>query len=58
MLDPVAAYDRMAGSWARLSEERRAYLEGIERLIVSAIPRGSDGGSRCEDDGIVAWTGE
>ncbi len=41
MLDPVAAYDRMAGSWARLSEERRAYLEGIERLIVSAIPRGS-----------------
>lgn len=41
MLDPVAAYDRMAESFARLSEERRAYLEAIERLIVSAIPRGS-----------------
>ena len=41
MLDPVAAYDRMAGSFARLSEERRAYLEAIERLIVSAIPSGS-----------------
>jgi hypothetical protein len=41
MLDPVDAYDRIAGSFARLSEERRAYLEAIERLIVSAIPRGS-----------------
>ena len=41
MLDPVAAYDRIAGSSARLSAERRAYLEAIERLIVSAIPPGS-----------------
>jgi 2-polyprenyl-3-methyl-5-hydroxy-6-metoxy-1,4-benzoquinol methylase len=31
----------MAGSFARLSEERRAYLEAIERLIVAAIPPGS-----------------
>ena len=31
----------MAGSFARLSEERRAYLEAIERLIVAAVPRGS-----------------
>jgi len=41
LLDPVAAYDRMAGSFARLSAERRAYLEAIERLIVAAIPAGA-----------------
>jgi 2-polyprenyl-3-methyl-5-hydroxy-6-metoxy-1,4-benzoquinol methylase len=41
MLDPVDAYGRIAGSFARLSEARRPYLEAIERLIVSAIPRGS-----------------
>lgn len=38
MLDPVAAYDQIAPSYARLSEERRAYLAGVERLVVSAIP--------------------
>jgi 2-polyprenyl-3-methyl-5-hydroxy-6-metoxy-1,4-benzoquinol methylase len=38
MLDPVAAYDRIASSFARLSEERRAYLDAVERLITSAIP--------------------
>jgi 2-polyprenyl-3-methyl-5-hydroxy-6-metoxy-1,4-benzoquinol methylase len=38
MLDPVAAYDRIAPSFARLSEQRRAYLEAVERLIVSGIP--------------------
>jgi 2-polyprenyl-3-methyl-5-hydroxy-6-metoxy-1,4-benzoquinol methylase len=38
MLDPVAAYDRIAPSYARLSEQRRAYLEAVERLIVAAIP--------------------
>jgi 2-polyprenyl-3-methyl-5-hydroxy-6-metoxy-1,4-benzoquinol methylase len=36
-LDPVAAYDRIAPSFARLSEERRAYLDAVERLIISAI---------------------
>jgi ubiquinone/menaquinone biosynthesis C-methylase UbiE len=41
MLDPVAAYDRIAPSFARLSEQRRAYLDAVERLIVSAIPAGS-----------------
>lgn len=41
MLDPVDAYDRIAPSFAQLSEKRRAYLEAVERLIVSAIPRGS-----------------
>ena len=41
LLDPVAAYDRMASSFPRLSEERRAYLDAVERLIVSAIPPGS-----------------
>jgi 2-polyprenyl-3-methyl-5-hydroxy-6-metoxy-1,4-benzoquinol methylase len=41
VLDPVAAYDRIAPSFARLSEERRAYLEAVERLIVAALPAGS-----------------
>lgn len=41
MLDPVEAYDRIASSFAQLSEARRAYLEAIERLIVAAIPNGS-----------------
>jgi len=41
MLDPVDAYDRIAGSFARLAEDRRAYLEAIERLIVQSIPAGS-----------------
>jgi 2-polyprenyl-3-methyl-5-hydroxy-6-metoxy-1,4-benzoquinol methylase len=40
-LDPVAAYDRIAGSFARLSEARRPYLEAVERLIVSAVPPGA-----------------
>jgi 2-polyprenyl-3-methyl-5-hydroxy-6-metoxy-1,4-benzoquinol methylase len=40
-LDPVAAYGRIAPSYARLSEQRRAYLDAIERLVVSTIPAGS-----------------
>ena len=28
MLDPVAAYDLVAPVYARLSDERRAYLDG------------------------------
>jgi 2-polyprenyl-3-methyl-5-hydroxy-6-metoxy-1,4-benzoquinol methylase len=41
MLDPVAAYDRIAPSFARLSEQRRAYLDAVERLIVCGIPPGN-----------------
>lgn len=41
MLDPVDAYDRIAASYGQLSEQRRAYLGAVERLIVSAIPDGS-----------------
>jgi SAM-dependent methyltransferase len=40
-LDPVAAYDRVALVYARLAEERRAYLEAVERLIAAEIPFGS-----------------
>ena len=40
-LDPVDAYDRIAPSFARISEQRRAYLDAVERLIVSAITAGS-----------------
>lgn len=39
--DPVAAYDRIAASFAGLSEQRRAYLDRVDRLIVSAIPMSS-----------------
>lgn len=41
LLDPVAAYDRIAPSFARLSEERRAYLAAVERLVAASIPPGS-----------------
>jgi SAM-dependent methyltransferase len=37
--EPVAAYDRIACEFARISEDRRAYLEGIERLVIGEIPR-------------------
>jgi SAM-dependent methyltransferase len=41
LLDPVSAYDRIAPQFASIAEPRRAYLERIDRLIVSEIPRGS-----------------
>jgi 2-polyprenyl-3-methyl-5-hydroxy-6-metoxy-1,4-benzoquinol methylase len=41
MLDPVEAYNRIAEAFPRLSEQRRAYLEAIERIIVAAVPQGS-----------------
>jgi 2-polyprenyl-3-methyl-5-hydroxy-6-metoxy-1,4-benzoquinol methylase len=41
LLDPVAAYNRIAASYAQLSEQRRAYLDAVERLVVAAIPAGS-----------------
>jgi 2-polyprenyl-3-methyl-5-hydroxy-6-metoxy-1,4-benzoquinol methylase len=40
-LEPVAAYNRIAPEFTRLSQERRAYLHGIEQLVVSQIPPGS-----------------
>ena len=39
--DPVDAYDRIAPVFARLAEQRRPYLEGIERLILLEISTGS-----------------
>ncbi len=40
-LEPVAAYDRIAPEFSRLSQGRRAYLDRIDRLVVSGIPHGS-----------------
>src|SRR5579872_18567 len=41
LLDPVAAYDRIAPVFAHLAEERRNYLGAVERLVAAAIPAGS-----------------
>lgn len=41
VLDPVAAYGAIAPVYARLAEQRRAYLDAIERLVTAEIPRGS-----------------
>jgi 2-polyprenyl-3-methyl-5-hydroxy-6-metoxy-1,4-benzoquinol methylase len=41
LLDPVAAYDRIAPIYARLAQQRRAYLDAVDRLIVTEIPSGS-----------------
>jgi SAM-dependent methyltransferase len=40
-LEPVQAYDRIAPEFARLSDRRRAYLDRIDKIIVSEIPHGS-----------------
>lgn len=39
-LDPVAAYDRIAPEFARISAQRRPYLDRIDQLIISEIPPG------------------
>ncbi len=56
LLDPVTAYDRLAPIYARLADERRAYLDAVERLIVAEAPQGSrsllDVGA---GDGARAW---
>jgi 2-polyprenyl-3-methyl-5-hydroxy-6-metoxy-1,4-benzoquinol methylase len=39
--DPVAAYDRLPAHYADLSHRRKAYLRGVEREIISRIPKGS-----------------
>jgi 2-polyprenyl-3-methyl-5-hydroxy-6-metoxy-1,4-benzoquinol methylase len=41
VLDPVAAYDQIAPLFAELARERKAFLECVERLVISAIPVGS-----------------
>ena len=41
MLDPVAAYDRIGPVFARIAEQRRSYLDGIDQLVISQIPPGS-----------------
>jgi SAM-dependent methyltransferase len=41
LLDPVAAYDRIAPVYARLADQRRAYLDAVDRLIIAEIPPGS-----------------
>ncbi len=38
ILDPVAAYDRIAPVFARIAEKRKAYLDSIDRLVISGIP--------------------
>ena len=41
ILDPIAAYDRIGPVFARIAEKRRTYLDGIDQLVISEIPRGS-----------------
>jgi 2-polyprenyl-3-methyl-5-hydroxy-6-metoxy-1,4-benzoquinol methylase len=41
LLDPVAAYDRIAPVYARLADQRRAYLDAVDGFIVAEIPSGS-----------------
>jgi SAM-dependent methyltransferase len=42
VLDPVAAYDRVAPVFADLSRRREAYLRKIEELVVARLPPGSE----------------
>jgi SAM-dependent methyltransferase len=41
LLDPIAAYDRVALVYARLAKQRKKYLDAVERLVVAEIPPGS-----------------
>jgi len=41
LLDPVAAYDRIAPVYASLAKQRRAYLDAVDRLVVAEVPPGS-----------------
>lgn len=38
VLDPVAAYEQIAPVFAELTRERKAFLESVERLVISEIP--------------------
>ena len=39
--DPVLAYDRLAKDYAELAKKRVHYLAGVEREVLSRVPRGS-----------------
>jgi len=41
LVEPVAAYDRIAPEFEAISEQHRAYLTGIERLVMEQIPGGA-----------------
>jgi SAM-dependent methyltransferase len=55
-LDPIAAYDQLAPVFASLAAQRKAYLDGVDALVVSQIPPGSksllDVGA---GDGVRSW---
>ncbi len=40
-LDPVAAYDRIAPVFATLAEQRKPYLDSIDRIVIAEISPGS-----------------
>lgn len=40
-LDPISAYDQIAPVFPQLASQRRAYLDGVDALVVSQIPHGS-----------------
>lgn len=42
LLEPAAAYDRIAPEFARISERRKAYIDSIDELIVSSMPEPAD----------------
>jgi SAM-dependent methyltransferase len=41
LTDPVAAYDCIAPVYARLAAQRNAYIETVDRIVMSEIPAGS-----------------
>ncbi|HXM41065.1 MAG TPA: class I SAM-dependent methyltransferase [Bryobacteraceae bacterium] len=41
LLDPVAAYDRIAPIYASLANRRKAYLGAVDRLVIAELPPGS-----------------
>jgi 2-polyprenyl-3-methyl-5-hydroxy-6-metoxy-1,4-benzoquinol methylase len=40
-LDPVAAYDRIAPVYASLAEQRKPYLDSVDRIVIAEISPGS-----------------
>lgn len=40
ILDPVAAYDRVAPFFSDISQRRKRYLHGIDQLTLARVPRG------------------
>jgi len=39
--DPIAAYDRLAAEFGRLTERRRQYLDAVDEIVISHLPEGS-----------------